>query len=655
MPAKRNKPEAAIQVIPASLASIVAMSAGPLTLPEVPPPPAGDSLHRQIIAHIVGQLLGAEDESPEVAARNRLRRYCMEGDPFPLIAYLWPHLIIRDPNEAKFFEGEIGNHTNPCLRLDRWQRQILAAFFDESVSEIAIKGCTKAGKGTSVSIGVCLWVYVYDRAKVILTSQRWEHARDVIFGEISHWWSKMTDQSVASLQSAGIVGPDRYVTIANPRTGEGFSGQHGPRTLFVFDEATSVPDGFFDDAQKQARKIVAIANPRTVAGRFHSMYPKDDPNSTKLVLTPSGKRLCLTIGGGECLNVREKRLERPVSPHGGVEIEGQVYPAGETIPPEHYQHVKTLVPNQIDYARFQAILQHPDKAHIQIFAHGHFPEEDSELQMILGSWLDRHEKAHPPEGPPEAFGLDVARSLDGDSSCLAAGNMRGCHQLHLRQWADTTKTIAWVIEIVIGHYGIDLRRGNHPITVDMDGLGAGVGDRLKELGCWVIEFRGSVSSKVDSSRFANMRTEGYAELASRLSPIGRYGDYGPWALPYDVMLREELTAHDKDYVNYDRLKFKVRHKDGDKVNPGIKQLLGRSPDRSDALVYLWNSLRILHDLDVIAQRYERDMLVYPKVAAPEKPPADGSVESKRREIEDAARKSGDLLSWAKARYAKGAG
>jgi len=606
-----------------------------------------ESLQGRMASGIIADLLGANQGSPDEQERERLRDICRIGNPFPLIAYLWPDLLVTDPEEARHFEGAIGDTSNPCLRLDSWQRQILLSLVDESIAELAIKGCTKAGKGTSISIGVCLWVYTYSRAKVILTSQRYEHAKDVIFAEIAHWWSRMSDQSVAALQSSGIVSKDRTVTIVNPQTGEGFSGQHGPRVLFVLDEASSVPDGRFDDARKQARKLVAIANPRTIAGAFHSMFPKDDPNRTQTISTPAGRRLCLTVGGEHCLNVRAGRIERPIAPHGGITIRDRRYEEGEKIDPADYELVKPLIPNQIDSARYRAILAHPDKCHVSVFGHGHFPDEDAELQLILGSWLDRHEAAHPPAGPPEAFSLDVARSLDGDMTCLAAGNLLGCHKLYLAQYADTTKTVAWVIETAILHYGIDLRRGRNPITIDMDGLGSGVGDRLRELGCWVIEFRGNASSEVDPKRYCNLRTEAYAELGARLNPMGKRPE--PWAIPFDPLLREELAAHDKRYARNDRLRFGVRPKDGTRDDPGIKQLIGRSPDRSDAVAYLWHSLRVFHVLDEIIRSYEGDVIAWPR---PPKPDETGmrDEEKVRLKQEQEAARSNDLLAWAKARY-----
>ena len=74
-----------------------------------------------------------------------------------------------------------------------------------------------------------------------------------------------------------------YLRIANPETEEGFSGHHGPHTLFLFDEATAAPDKYYALAQTQARLIVALANPRTLTGWFRRGFPQYEPNKTQTV------------------------------------------------------------------------------------------------------------------------------------------------------------------------------------------------------------------------------------------------------------------------------------------------------------------------------------------------------------------------------------
>jgi hypothetical protein len=203
-------------------------------------------------------------------------------------------------------------------------------------------------------------------------------------------------------------------------------------------------------------------------------------------------------------------------------------------------------------------------------------------------------------GPITAFGLDVAASQYGDTTVLAPGNAKGVRCLHQRQRtdqgdnpADTMQTVAWVILTARQQHGIELTQGYIPICVDTDGVGKGVADRLLELGCNVIYFRGN-DRPDDPKRYFNRRAEAYGELARRLDPQGPFMGM-PFALPPDEFLREELCAPEKIYSS-DAFKFRITPK---RLQPGMSEdtltvtakLDGRSPDRADAVVYLYEALR----------------------------------------------------------------
>jgi len=575
----------------------------------------GSTFRNHIEQMIISRLLGKSNLTPQEIEIEQFRELARSGNPFPLIARQWPELVVTNPIEQPFFEGDPLNPLDPVLRLDHWQRRIIKAYFDDTISEIMIKGNTKAGKGASTSIAVNIWYDVFDESKVILTSQRFDHAIDVIFGEISMWRRKMQCPGPGKLTATGLAeSKQHYITIANPQSGEGFSGQHGPRTLFVMDEATSSPDGFYNDAQKQARKIVALANPRTMTGWFRDAYkPCNNPDTTQVINAPFGRRLCVTVDGADNLNVRAKRLERPYGPPGGIQIDGEFFPQNTPIPPEYFARVMLLIPNQCDYGRFMGICQHADPRHVAVFAHGRFPTEDPDKQIILSSWLDFHRNAYDPLSPPavEAFGLDIARSLDGDSTSLSAGGQTGLHSIHRWHYADVMFHVAEVLRIALT-YGIDLRLGRHPVTVDMDGLGCGVGDRLRELGVWVIEFRGNASSKVDPRVYGNMRAEAYATLGRRLNPDDMWSGK-PWAMPFDANLYEELCAPEKIIQGGDALRFILTPKKPNPDKPGmsVREKIGRSPDAADSVVYLFNSVRVLHNLNEWFANSTRELVIYP--------------------------------------------
>lgn len=870
----------------------------------------------------------------ESSTASDLRKRCREGDPFPLIGYQWPNLLIHDPDHAKYFHGEIGNPDNPCLRLDDWQRdEVIRPFFDVTYSEIAIKGNTRPGKGCSVAIAACLWFDVYEPSKVIISSATHQHAKKVLFAEMAKWRRTMREVTGGRLLTSGVSGTEQhYILVSNPLTGEGFSGQHGPSTLFVFDEAchddktevmtnkgwklfgdldgseylltmnqseraeylkpvsihkswrdgemvhykckgadfcvtpnhsmiyrtpkvshlrkkeiqqfanhsnvsfprcitwdgeekdiykipslvgsrktwhektvpmdawcsflgwycseghvskakgrpysiaitqkdgatrreiidvirclgyepsvthapttpqvmiherrlaehvaevcgqgskvkhspqfirwlsprqismflqsfargdgyrkgssdvyytsskrmaddlhtlilltgqrarmrvrrmagvkaqfatheaTSTCDGYviqssdpseisfsghrmqriayqgyvycahvppnntlltrrnghvlwsgnsiiprerYEDAQKQARKIVALGNPRTLTGWFHDLWRECGFNkdTSQTVSTPSGNRRCVTIGGLDCMNVRQGRLEKPVAPVGGIEIEGQAFKENEAIPSYLYQKVAPLIPNQCDLGRFRAICQHPDVRHVDVFAHGKFPRDDPLKQVILQSYLERHVQAwREAKGVVRvnAFGFDVAASLGGDSSVLAPGSEKGCSKLHEWKHNNVVHHATTIIRIAAEEYGIDLTKGTVPVCVDVVGYGKGTADKLRELGVFVLEFNGG--GKSEDPEYINLRAESYAMLGRRLNPLDVMKD-SPWMLPDDSDLHEELCAPEKIHPKDDITRFKLSPKSD------ITASLGRSPDKADAVTYLYHAVR----------------------------------------------------------------
>ena len=103
------------------------------------------------------------------------------------------------------------------------------------------------------------------------------------------------------------------------------------------------------------------------------------------------------------------------------------------------------------------------------------------------------------------------------------------------------------------------------VFVDETGLGAGVVDRLRELGHQVIGV--NFGSKADDPRFVNKRTEIYVRCRDWLKQGG--------ALPPDLDLQADLCLARYGFDAAGRVTLEKKEK--------IKERAGRSPDLSDAL------------------------------------------------------------------------
>ena len=516
------------------------------------------------------EITAAEQQRAVKIAGTYAALEASEGDPFHYIERQWPGVV-----------------------LDEFQRDILASLFDPTIREVYVKGNTSCGKGGAVAIAVCVYFAVYPQSKIVLTSATYHHARSVLFAEVGKWWQRMQYAAPGKLLAGGIHdGAQHYIDVVNPDSDEAFSGRHGRSTLFVFDEATALPDTRYKLADTQATKFIAVANPRTLGGAFRSAFPVSAMDETQTVVAPIGRRRCITVDGADCMNVKERRLENPVGPIGGIEIDGTQYDQGDAIPPEQYEKVQPIIPGQVCYDTWKAIVSDSSEFVREVFGHGRFPTEDPETQLVQPSWMARAVDAWSEGVGVVGFGLDVAASQSGDATVLAAGCEDGVRHVHVRREADTMQTVAWVIATVEKRYGIDLTAGEATVAVDMDGLGKGVGDRLAEQGVRVLEMRGNATPVEERHRCQNRRTEMYAQLADRLDPA-QHGE--AFALPDDRELLDELVAHEKLWRGSDGLKFGLQPKDrrpGQTFNGRtLREKLGRSPDKSDAVAYLFQAVR----------------------------------------------------------------
>jgi hypothetical protein len=216
-------------------------------------------------------------------------------------------------------------------------------------------------------------------------------------------------------------------------------------------------------------------------------------------------------------------------------------------------------------------------------------------------WSEREK----PEDAPDRVGVDVAREGD-DESCACPS--WGTHATDLlRDWRSANvehdvKTIAEMLEnrrIYVGEIvtapkgdGPTVARWMHdkfphsPMNVDETGVGASVYDHLAkvlEAPATAVSFAMVPTEKLpDEVICLNNRAAMYVR-AAKLVQIGMVD------MPKDVLLREELLAHEIIYtekvvpVKGSRKKQRkpaIRIMEKDKV----KKKIGRSPDRADAFV-----------------------------------------------------------------------
>lgn len=163
------------------------------------------------------------------------------------------------------------------------------------------------------------------------------------------------------------------------------------------------------------------------------------------------------------------------------------------------------------------------------------------------------------EGAISVMGVDVARF--GDDDTVITHRQGLCCHPQIKLHGLSTMEVA---SAVAAHYW---KIKPDAIIVDAGAMGAGVIDRLRQMGMpnvFEINFGGSA---IDGDRYANLRAEIYFKTLEWLKAGG--------AIPNDTDLKSELTVTEYKYTSAGKIILQPKEH--------IKELTGRSPDRADSL------------------------------------------------------------------------
>lgn len=201
-----------------------------------------------------------------------------------------------------------------------------------------------------------------------------------------------------------------------------------------------------------------------------------------------------------------------------------------------------------------------DSDFVRVRVRGVFPATSSNALLgpeEIDEAMQRVYREHEIDYAGVIMGVDIARQGD-DSSAIARRQGRMAYPIRKLKVPDTM--------LVADQVGMEMDEHNVDGTfIDATGgYGVGVVDALRQLGRDPVEVY--FSGKATDPRYFNKRSEMYFELAKWVKAGG--------ALPLDPELKEELCACTYTYQGD---KFRLDDKDS------IKDVIGRSPDKADAL------------------------------------------------------------------------
>lgn len=204
---------------------------------------------------------------------------------------------------------------------------------------------------------------------------------------------------------------------------------------------------------------------------------------------------------------------------------------------------------------------------------------DDEGAVVPLSWVEAAQErwhAWRDAGRPElegarSYSVDVATS-GADKTVIASRHGRHVTRFDYADLGDTMSTVAKVQGIVGKHT-------DRPVVVDVSGVGAGVADRLAELGYKVVRYTGAAGTKVKDRAgdygFVNVRSAAYWRVRELLSPDLDADE--AIMLPPSTTLLADLTTPTWREVTGVPSRIAIETKDD------LVKRLGRSPDFGDAV------------------------------------------------------------------------
>lgn len=481
----------------------------------------------------------------------------------------------------------------PEIQLYDKQKDILYSLMDND--ETVVPAGNKLGKDFVTGLAV-LWFFVSRHpCRIVTTSVDDTQLNAVLWGEIRRFLQTsvvglstdrggsllVNDQKIRKIVKGGICGLSYILGRVATDDGSGFLGHHIAdtgdnikRTLFVVDEASAVPDMYYDKATTWAQKVLIIGNPFPCSNFFRRGVKGGDTYSK------DGKRCyrkVIKIRATDSPNVRFglAQLAKGIEPTNEIVIHG-VKPYDEYV-----KHMDTW-----------------DAISICIKLNADF-YEGAEVFMYPMLWLHRAQaiarqlRASGKERIVEAIGCDPAEG--GDDTAWTGVDRYGIVFQMAMKTPDTNDIPNFTIGL-IRQYGVEPSQ----VIFDSGGGGKQHADNLRAKGFNVrtVAFgeaatdaetvfnpaRGfrPVITKVDEKETKYIYKNRRAEMYHMLRLLLEVG----WGIPaeYEEVLRQ-MEPIPLKYDGEGRIwLYPKNKKNPTSKEPTLVELIGNSPDELDSTV-----------------------------------------------------------------------
>ena len=425
------------------------------------------------------------------------------------------------------------------LGVELWHKQVEALTALTEHRRVAVKSGNGLGKGFCAAVAVLWFIHSRPDAIVLTTAPTFRQVRHILWRQIRRLYGPAAESLGGRMLDTRWELPDgRYAMGLSADGADQFQGFHSPNVFIVVDEAEGVSEEIYEAIESVMTSadplLLLIGNPTSMSGAFRRAFHEE-----RGIYRP------VTISALESPNVQAGKVVIPgLATSQWVEERKQIW--GEKSPVYH-SRVLGEFPDQgedtlIALSKIEAAIKNIVDA----------VSWTIDSKTVIGSERTAAEDV--------IIAVDVAR-YGSDSSVIL--RRRGDHVEDIRvlRQMDTMRLAGRIAEAIRDHLPAY-------VLIDEIGIGAGVVDRLRQLGHPV--YGVNVARKaLNDRKFLNLRAEGYWRLRDRFAN-------GSISIPDDRRLIAELSSLRYSYDSTDRLKIESKEE--------IRKRNLPSPDRADALM-----------------------------------------------------------------------
>lgn len=419
----------------------------------------------------------------------------------------------------------------------------------------SVRSCHGTGKTFNAATVGTSYLLAHPDSIVITTAPTFRQVKNAIWREMRGQYGRAKYPIGGELAQTQLdLGPNWYAIGLSTNHPDNFQGFHAPHILVIVDEAAGVGDPIFeaiDSVLSSAHaRLLMIGNPTSLSGRFYDSFSR----------LKGYNRISISC------------FDTPNFIAAGIT-------SLEQLTEEAVERSKSLIVNPalITPAWVFDKLQNygADSQYFQARALGEFPRAGSsdsliplqDIENAIGRGMEledaRAQRQQAPESRGGVIGIDVSRYGD-DRSVLKHRIGKEVVRTEKIMRSDTMELVGHVVNFVRGTWA--------DVNIDVIGVGAGVYDRLNEIGVKTLKIKSLNGVNVgmpaiDPERYLNVRAEMYDLTREWLRDGG--------AIPNDDDLRGQLASIRKKYTSRGQLQIESKE---DMRKRGMK-----SPDEADAL------------------------------------------------------------------------